>query len=771
MLALTLLATLLQLLACILALRLMRVTGRRLAWGAVAAALLLMVLRRVLSLFEVTDHSHDHRWEPAFEALGLLISLLFVVGVHQLSPLVAQWRQSAERLRDSEARLRQVIDLVPHLIFIKDREGRFLLANRAMAAFYGRQPEELVGQRHSDLHPDAQEIAELLAADRAVIDSGQPQSLTDYQFTDSTGRRHYLQTLKTPYQIEGSAERAVLGVAIDVTERHDLEVAERRERDFVTQLLDTAGALIIVIDRQGRVLRFNRACEQLTGYTATEVKGRVFWDYLLVPEERDSVRQVFLALVAGDFPLRYENYWVTRTGQRRRIAWANTCVTDARGAVEYVIGTGIDVTEQRVAEEALRLNERRLQALNALGEMDDATLTELTDFALEEAVRLTGSTIGYLAFMNEDESVLTMHSWSRSAMRECAIADKPIVYPVADTGLWGEAVRQRQAIITNDYTAPNPLKKGYPPGHVAIKRHMNVPIFDGQRIVLVAGVGNKADPYDDSDVRQLRLLMQGMWRLVQRRQALANLQELNESLEQKIAERTRDLQRSNQELQQFAYVASHDLQEPLRMVSSYVQLLAQRYRGQLDRDADDFIGFAVDGAERMQRLIEDLLAYSRVGTRGAPAAPVALESVLAQAEQNLQAAIAETGAVITHDPLPTVVADGTQMGQLLQNLLGNALKFRGPEPPRLHVGCTDDGAHWIFSVKDNGIGFDMAYAERIFVIFQRLHPREEYPGTGMGLAICSKIVERHGGRIWAEAAPGAGATFFFTLPKERGEAE
>ena len=237
-----------------------------------------------------------------------------------------------------------------------------------------------------------------------------------------------------------------------------------------------------------------------------------------------------------------------------------------------------------------------------------------------------------------------------------------------------------------------------------------------------------------------------------------------------ITERKRaenELRRSNEELERFAYVASHDLQEPLRMVGSYVQLLAKRYQGKLDADADDFIGFAAQGAMRMQRLIEDLLAFSRLGTRGATPVPTEAGTALDSALAGLKLATDEAGATITHDPLPTVLADPGQLEHLFANLVGNALKFRGPEPPRVHIGASQDGApggRWLFSVRDNGIGIDPQYFERIFVIFQRLHERDAYPGTGIGLAICKKIVERHGGRVWVESAPGRGATFLFTLP-------
>jgi PAS domain S-box-containing protein len=236
----------------------------------------------------------------------------------------------------------------------------------------------------------------------------------------------------------------------------------------------------------------------------------------------------------------------------------------------------------------------------------------------------------------------------------------------------------------------------------------------------------------------------------------------------RLAEQTAELERSNAELQQFAYVASHDLQEPLRMVASYTQLLARRYGDKLDADALEFIDYAVDGARRMQALINDLLAYSRVGTRGAEFAPTDTNALVDQVVADLGAAIEDERAVVTRGDLPTVQADAMQLSQLLQNLIGNAIKFHGERAPRVEVAAERRGAEWLFSVRDNGIGIDPEYADRIFVIFQRLHSRAEYPGTGIGLAICKKIVERHGGRIWMDSAPGEGTTFYFTLPARRG---
>ncbi len=225
-----------------------------------------------------------------------------------------------------------------------------------------------------------------------------------------------------------------------------------------------------------------------------------------------------------------------------------------------------------------------------------------------------------------------------------------------------------------------------------------------------------------------------------------------------------ELERSNQELEQFAYVASHDLQEPLRMVSNYTQLLARRYKGKLDADADDFIGFAVDGAKRMQLLITDLLSLSRVGSRATSFKPIELGDVVKQAIANLQMAIQESQARVDCATLPMVMADRGQLVQLFQNLIGNAIKYRQDRNPEVRIQADGDGENWLFRITDNGIGFDPKQADRIFMIFQRLHTRQEYSGTGIGLAVCKKIVERHGGRIWADSIPGEGSTFSFTIP-------
>lgn len=280
-------------------------------------------------------------------------------------------------------------------------------------------------------------------------------------------------------------------------------------------------------------------------------------------------------------------------------------------------------------------------------------------------------------------------------------------------------------------------------GDLSARSHLDVKL--GELGVLANAIDEMASALEQRDA--------------QRAQHERQISEANRALEQSVAE----LKRSNEDLEQFAYVASHDLQEPLRMISSYTQLLSRRYRGQLDGDADEFISYAVDGAARMQGLITDLLAFSRVGTKQRPLAPVNMEKVYTAVMQDLAFQVQDADAVVTHDSLPSVMGDETQMGQLLQNLIGNAIKFRSGAVPAVHVSAAFEDGSWHFTVADNGIGIPPEHFERIFVIFQRLHGRTEYSGTGIGLAISKRIVERHGGRIWVESEPGRGSKFHFTL--------
>ena len=336
-----------------------------------------------------------------------------------------------------------------------------------------------------------------------------------------------------------------------------------------------------------------------------------------------------------------------------------------------------------------------------------------------------------------------------------------IVHQLARDGIGDLLARERRAVLFN--TPAEEEAAGHQPARNLggdFQTRIAVPLI--ARSVLVGTLNIRSlrpYAYSESQVAQAERIGAQIAGTIANAFAYEKLEAAQHALEQAVAE----LRRSNEELEQFAYVASHDLQEPLRKIASFCDLLESRYTEQLDERAKVYLHYIVDGAMRMQALVNDLLLYSRVTTRGKEFAPTDLEDVLQEAVANLDMAVNESSAHITHDPLPRVNADARQLGRLFQNLVGNAIKYRGDAPPRIHVAASQENGEWVFSVRDNGIGIAPEYAERIFVIFQRLHTREEYGGTGIGLAVCKKIVERHGGRIWVESQPGSGATFRFSL--------
>ncbi len=500
-------------------------------------------------------------------------------------------------------------------------------------------------------------------------------------------------------------------VVSDVTGRQQAERALQRERDFNAGVMSTAAALIIVLDREGRIVRFNEACERLTGYAFEEVRDIPFWDLLILPDEAGPVKEGFAALLGGRFPGVHENHWRTKAGGRRLIEWANTALVDAAGEVEFVIGTGIDVTEVRRAETALRESEERYRAL----------FTSLENgFCLLEVVFDEEGRAADARFLEANPAFA----------RRTGLADAP-----------GRTAREAIPGLEEDWfeTLGEVARTGEPRRFIRPARP------------LPGWIEVYAYPVGEPGANQVAVLFTDITERMRSDEALRVYAE--------------DLRRSNEDLERFAYVASHDLQEPLRPIVSFSQLLARRYRGQLGPDAEEYIDFIVEGGNRMQALILDLLAFSRVNTTRQEQRPTEVEDVLHAVERHLDARLRETGAVLTHDAMPAVTADPLQLEQVLEILILNAIKFRRPEEPlRVHVGARARNGFWEFSVADNGIGIEEEYFEKIFVIFQRLHTRDRYEGTGIGLPIVKRIVERHGGTVRVESVPGEGTTFFFTLP-------
>ncbi len=384
----------------------------------------------------------------------------------------------------------------------------------------------------------------------------------------------------------------------------------------------------------------------------------------------------------------------------------------------------------------------------------DQTLDEIVDQLYQSVSRAMGTEVVAVALLDKEKQQLAIQKSSKSL-------SSPSLYL---GGIVQEAWRKQESLAVYKST-------GLSSEDVRLMETLEtetlllVPIATSDRpLGLVMVFLENGSLFVDDDLSLVTIFAQQTAILLENHAMLDELHRYTEDLERKVQERTLALQRSNQELGRFAYVASHDLQEPLRMVSLYLQLLETRYADKLDEDAHEFIGFAVDGAVRMKSLINDLLIYSRVETQPRDFTMVDCQKVLDEASKFLEVTISEAEASVTHDPLPQIKGDEQLILQLFQNLISNAIKYRSTRKPEVHIGAKRENGHWLFSVRDNGIGMETQYLERIFIIFQRLHDRSQYPGTGIGLAICKKAVELHGGRIWAESEVDKGTTFYFTIP-------
>ena len=483
----------------------------------------------------------------------------------------------------------------------------------------------------------------------------------------------------------------------------------RVEKAYLEQLFESAQEAIVMADNDGRIMRMNSEFSKLFGYDRDESIGR-FIDELIAPENLwDEAVSITDRVTHG------EKVAIDSLRRRKDGTLINISVLASPIIIgeEQVALYGIyrDITDRKQAEETLRESEGKYR--NLIDQSRDAIYL-LFNGKFEIINKRFEELFGY----NQEETNAPDFNFMN------------LVAPKS-RGLIEERIEkvQRGETVSPQYEFTAISRDG-----VELEVETSVSYIQYKGGIATQGV----------------------------------LRDISERVraEKALREYATELERSNQELEHFAYIASHDLQEPLRMIASYLQLLERRYTDKFDSDAQDFIGYAVDGAVRMQNLINDLLAFSRVGTRGKPFEPTNCEHILNQALVNLKVTIEERNAVVTHDALPPVVADGTQLVQVFQNLIGNAIKFRSDMRPEIHVSVAPRDREWLFSVRDNGIGIDLQYAERIFRIFQRLHSREEYPGTGAGLAICKKIVERHGGQIWVDSQPGKGSIFYFTLPRK-----
>ncbi|MBA4385818.1 MAG: hypothetical protein C0410_13860, partial [Anaerolinea sp.] len=684
-----------------------------------------------------------------------LVLLILMLWNHSLQ---ANVKRKTKALQKSEEKYRLLIENSHDIIYTLTKDGIFTFVSPAWTVLLGYPLNQVVGKPFQPfIHPE--DLSHYMAFQQKVIETGQQQEGVEYRVKHMDGSWHWHTSSAVPTKDETSVIVGFEGIAHDITKRKRAEEEINRLNILMSKIIENIPNMIFLKDaRELRFVKFNQAGENLLGYSKGELLGKNDYDFF-PKEQADFFTKKDQEVLHGNEVLNIpEEFIQNRNGGTRILHTKKVPILDSNGQPEYLLGISEDITELKKAEELQQINAERIQSLLNLNQMTEATLQQITDYGLEAAVRLTQSKIGYLALLNEDETILTMYSWSKQAMKEYEIIDKPIEHVVMKTGLWGEAVRQRRAVITNDYEAPNPLKKGYPVGHVAIHRHMNVPVFVGQHIVLVAGVGNKDSDYNENDVQQLRLLMDGVWRLVERMRAEEELKKYREHLEDQVANRTAELSAINQELETFSYSVSHDLRAHLRAMDGYGEVILEDYSDKLDDTGKIFIKHIRDSSQRMNALIDDLLILAHTSRVEMHLETIDLSVLVRSIMDTLQQSQPKRRVEVIIPDGIVIKGDKGLMTIAFENLLGNAWKFTSKQPlGKIEFGSTEKDGSIIYFVRDNGVGFDMKKAEKLFTPFNRLHSDKEFSGTGIGLSIVQRIIQRHGGRIWAESEPGKSA--------------
>jgi PAS domain S-box-containing protein len=670
------------------------------------------------------------------------------------------------RLKESEEQYRQTIEFAVDGILQGSPDGIITGANSQMQKLAGRPLDKLLGLHVSDLFDPKELQRTPLAFDS--VNAGQTVTKERTLLRpDGTGILVEMHSKKMPNGTYQSIYR-------DITERKQTEEAlAKSERRLSNAISATTDALWEWNLKTHETYNSPRWYEML-GYSDNQFEMTdESWKRLCHPDDYDMAMQQLQKclqkqkMYSAEFRMkRADGSWMWILGRGKIVEY------DTDGKPMLLSGTNTDITERKQAEELIQRNTERLEVLLKLNQMTDAPLKTISDFALEEAVRMTQSSVGYFAFVNDEQTVLTMYSWSRNAMAQCAIENKPLEFLVEKAGVWAEPVRQRKAIICNNDTDFSSCKKGVPQGHVPLTRHLHVPIFSGSKIVMVAGVGNKNEDYDQTDVQQLTLLMDGLWHLAERIRT--------EQMRDKLM---KEIQSKNNELESIVFVASHDLRSPLINIQGFAGELGKSchdltvllgretlgtrrdIRHILDEDIPESLGFISAGTAKMDSLVKGLLQIARIGTTPLHIDKLDMNRLMVNILKTLQYQIREYEIDLRIGELPPCLGDWTQLNQVFSNLIDNAIKYRHLNRKAvIEIAGRSENKRVIYFIRDNGIGIEPQHCEKIFEIFHRLSPSGPVKGEGLGLTIVRRTLDRMDGKITVESEADQGATFIVTLP-------
>lgn len=696
---------------------------------------------------------------------------------------ITELKNVQDALQSERNQVQQYLDVAGVLILALNKKGRVMLLNKKGHTITGYSESELIGRSWFD-YCIPQEIRDDIRKIFSLVMQGNNPDMEYYEnpIITKDGQIKYIAFHNALLYDEHGNVTGVLCSGEDITESKITQEALKESEERFRATFEQAAVGVAHVSIEGKWLRVNKKLCDIVGYETEELLDLTFQD-ITHPDDLDSDLQLMNQLLSGEVnTYTLEKRYIRKDRSSVWISLTASLVRSENSAPKYFISVVEDISGRKWAEEQLKKQKDRMELLAGLSQKFAIAALEnenLIETIAENYSELIGdSCIVFLPSDNEEELLPAALN-----IRRDQISGKPdnIVSPVKYIS---ESKYHEHAFVSgkplrinlfDDISKTSSSSDEKAETHFSVLRNTGItnllliPLRMMKKtiglIVLLRSFAQK--PFTPDEIS---FLMDAAGRaalsIVNAKLHSDKSHEIEErkKTEEKLKATLAELERSNQELEQFAYVASHDLQEPLRMVSSYTQLLTRRFRNKvLDESADEYIEFIVSGANRMQQLIQDLLEYSRVTTKGKAFKVVNTNEVLQTVLENLKILIAEKDAEVSLSELPEVKGDFLQLVQLFQNLISNGIKFNEGKP-EIHVSCRKDGQNWLFMVSDNGIGIDKEFFDRIFVIFQRLHERESYPGTGIGLALCRKIVERHYGRIWVESEPGNGSAFYFTIP-------
>jgi PAS domain S-box-containing protein len=662
----------------------------------------------------------------------------------------------------SEQRLQAILDNSATVIFLKDVKGRYLLVNRRYEELFHVTRANVLGRTDHDIFP-AELADQYLANDRAVLAAGKPLTLEEYARHDD-GMHAYL-SIKFPLEEPDGAVTGVCGIATDINDRKQAEMASRH----LAAIVESSEDAIVGKDSNGVITTWNKGAERIFGYTAAEAVGKPV-SMLAAPDRLDEMPGILSKVLRGDRVEHYETRRRRKDGQIIDVALSVSPVHNAAGQIIGASKIARDITDRKLAEqERASLHKREQEArraaelLNSVGprlaaQLDlEKLMQEVTDIATALVAAEFGA---FFHNVIHEKGELYVLSALSGVQREAFSGFAEVFAP---TGR-GEGLVRCEDVTQDPRYGKNPPGHGMPEGHLPVRSYLAAPVIARSGEVLGGLVFGHSVPGKFTEAHEA--IVTGIAAQAAIAMDNARLFEQAQWVQTELKRSNEELRRANRDLEVFAYSASHDMQEPLRTIAISAQLIERSWGQQLSGDDATFLANILTGARRMGELIKDLLAYARATKYEEGLAPgVDSGRVLAGVLESLHGLIQEAGAIVTAGELPTVAIHESRLAQIFQNLIGNAIKYRSQEAPRVTIAATGRDGWCVFSVVDNGIGIELEYAERIFGLFKRLHGRDEYPGSGIGLAICQRVVEQYGGRIWLDqSAPGRGSTFCFSVP-------